>query len=161
MPVHLTQQIYPFLGILQKYQDLIRSKIDELEPLVKRNVEWSHSFDSVTNDNIIAERQQDKRNGLITQAINSDATELINTRKSKLQVLSYADGKGKIIELTKLLAKNIHANGFEKYDVTSELLDEKLNFGAAVPDPDLAIVFGKSMCTYGFLPWQTRITEFL
>ncbi|XP_016845748.1 dehydrodolichyl diphosphate synthase complex subunit nus1 [Nasonia vitripennis] len=151
---------YDHKGILQKSQDLIRSKIDELEPLAKQNVEWSHSFDSTTNNKIVAERQKNKRNSLATNAIQSDATELINIRKSKLQVLSYTDGKGKIIELTKFLAKNNHVNGFEKHDVTSELLDEKLNFGMGVPDPDLAIVFGKTMCTYGFLPWQTRVTEF-
>lgn len=29
------------------------------------------------------------------------------------------------------------------------------------PDPELALYFGAVCCTYGFLPWHIRLTEFL
>lgn len=46
--------------------------------------------------------------------------------------------------------------------ISIDLVDEKLNklFGS-IPDPELAVYFGNSTCTSGFLPWHIRLTEFI
>lgn len=80
---------------------------------------------------------------------------------TKIKILSYEDGKDKIVSMTKNISENVCLNVLKETDITAESLDERLNLFIRVPNPDLAIVFGKTMCTYGFLPWQSRITEFL
>lgn len=46
--------------------------------------------------------------------------------------------------------------------ITIDLIENKLrrHFGG-IPDPELAIYFGNSTCTSGFLPWHIRLTEFI
>jgi dehydrodolichyl diphosphate syntase complex subunit NUS1 len=46
--------------------------------------------------------------------------------------------------------------------ISIDLVDERLNklFGN-IPDPELAVYFGNSTCTSGFLPWHIRLTEFI
>lgn len=45
--------------------------------------------------------------------------------------------------------------------ISIDLVEEKLSklFGS-LPDPELAVYFGNSTCTSGFLPWHMRLTEF-
>lgn len=46
--------------------------------------------------------------------------------------------------------------------ITIDLVDEKLKkLYGNIPDPELAIYFGNSTCTAGFLPWHMRLTEFI
>ena len=49
------------------------------------------------------------------------------------------------------------------YDnITIDLIDEKLRAACGtVPDPDVAIHFGALCSTFGLLPWQIRLTEFI
>lgn len=46
--------------------------------------------------------------------------------------------------------------------ITIDKVDETLSklFGH-MPDPDLAVFFGTTCCTMGFMPWQIRLTEFI
>ena len=148
-----------YLGVLQKNQGFIKKKLHEIEPLLSQNIEWSNHLN--------------KENGKIqTIVVTSTPTtgtmytnQIISTQnginKVKIQILSYTDGKDKIVAETKSLAKKIDSNNLQENDITSELLDEKLSLNRKIPDPDLAIVFGETMCTYGFLPWQSKITQFL
>lgn len=47
-------------------------------------------------------------------------------------------------------------------DITIEQLDKKLSkYYGNIPDPELAIYFGRVTCTAGLLPWQIRLTEFI
>lgn len=47
-------------------------------------------------------------------------------------------------------------------EITVDLVDKKLRESlGGVPDPDLALYFGGICGTYGLLPWQIRLTEFL
>lgn len=46
--------------------------------------------------------------------------------------------------------------------ISIDLVDEKLKkLYGNIPDPELAIYFGNSTCTSGFLPWHIRLTEFI
>lgn len=50
----------------------------------------------------------------------------------------------------------------ETKQITIDKVDETLSklFGL-IPDPDLAVYFGTTCCTMGFMPWQIRLTEFI
>lgn len=58
------------------------------------------------------------------------------------------------------MAEAVVAGTIKSEEINIDLLDEKLNVWR-IPDPDLGIIYGHVCCTYGVLPWQTRITEFL
>ncbi|XP_029045175.1 dehydrodolichyl diphosphate synthase complex subunit Nus1 [Osmia bicornis bicornis] len=79
--------------------------------------------------------------------------------KTRVFLLSSSDGKGEIVTLTKKLAEAVVTGTIKSEEINIDLLDEKLNVWR-IPDPDLGIIYGHVCCTYGALPWQTRITEF-
>ncbi|XP_011498149.1 PREDICTED: dehydrodolichyl diphosphate syntase complex subunit nus1 [Ceratosolen solmsi marchali] len=152
---------YDHKGILQKNETLIRKKFDELEPLLARNIEWSNlPSNEVSNSQSVSDLSHSKSDSVCTRVINDDATDIFNKYKTRIKIFSYIDGKEKIVSLTKTLAKYIDLNMLQEKDITSELLNKELNLYVKMPDPDIAIVFGKILCTYGFMPWQTRVTEF-
>jgi dehydrodolichyl diphosphate syntase complex subunit NUS1 len=46
-------------------------------------------------------------------------------------------------------------------DINQDLIDQHLRAELDIPDPELALICGDVCSTYGFLPWQIRVTEFL
>lgn len=148
--------------MLQENKANFKQQFDDFEPSIVQNIEWSSLSNGLIHDNrIITEMIKPKTNGICNKNNNSDTTNLVNRSKTKVQVLSYSDGKNKVINLTKNLANLIDLNILQIEDITPELINEKLTFNGRLPDPDLAIMCGDTMCTYGFLPWQSRITQFL
>lgn len=72
------------------------------------------------------------------------------------------DGKGQMIKTTQTLADDVKEGRLDVDDITIELVDKKLNKHVwELPDPELALYFGGVCSNFGFLPWQTRLTEFL
>jgi dehydrodolichyl diphosphate syntase complex subunit NUS1 len=73
-----------------------------------------------------------------------------------INLYSSQDGYGMF---THLLTHEL--NKTPSQQISIELIDEKLKrlFGN-IPDPELAVYFGKNTCTSGFLPWHIRLTEF-
>lgn len=80
--------------------------------------------------------------------------------KSCVCFLSHADGRGEIVLLTQELANAVMTGSIKTEEINDNLLSEKLSL-RGIPDPDLALVYGRMRSTYGVLPWHTRITEFL
>lgn len=82
-----------------------------------------------------------------------------NGQKKELSVnfLSPADCKPKISEISRQLAADNQLNVDE---IDAKLLDAKFA-NILNPDPELAIYFGNTCCTYGLLPWHIRLTEFI
>lgn len=78
----------------------------------------------------------------------------------QVQLLSYTDGKKEIALLAQSLGKGVITGALKVEEVVPELLKNKLELNG-LPDPDLAIVCGKTCSTYGLLPWHIRTTEFL
>lgn len=78
---------------------------------------------------------------------------------TKVHFLSYKDGKGDIINLTKKIAQAVTVGILNHEEIDCNLIDEKLSFN--FPEPDLAIVFGKTFSIFGLLPWHIRLTTFL
>lgn len=51
---------------------------------------------------------------------------------------------------------------YDSKQITIEKVDETLSkLYGLMPDPDLAVFFGTTCCTMGFMPWQIRLTEFI
>lgn len=76
-----------------------------------------------------------------------------------INVYRMEDGKEKICNF--LVNEVIRKTG-EAENLSIDWIDEQLNrYYGSIPDPDLALYFGHVQSTYGFLPWQIRLTEFL
>lgn len=74
--------------------------------------------------------------------------------------MSYDDGKGKIVSLVQELSKGVISGVLQSDEININLLAEKLKF-EGIPNPDLAIVCGRTFSTYGLLPWHIKVTEFV
>ncbi|XP_040174372.1 dehydrodolichyl diphosphate synthase complex subunit Nus1 [Anopheles arabiensis] len=76
--------------------------------------------------------------------------------------LAPEDGKQGLVSLSRSIGESVRRRDLYAADVSIELLDSRLQAAlGAVPDPDLALYFGDVCSTYGLLPWQIRLTEFL
>ena len=92
-----------------------------------------------------------------------------NGYKRHIVVNLYAavDGKdvlGKIIKDDLCASASKKANNIKNIynNITVDLIDDKLRtVSGKVPDPDVAIYFGGFCSTFGLLPWQIRLTEFI
>uniref|UniRef100_A0A8D8YMF2 ditrans,polycis-polyprenyl diphosphate synthase [(2E,6E)-farnesyldiphosphate specific] n=1 Tax=Cacopsylla melanoneura TaxID=428564 RepID=A0A8D8YMF2_9HEMI len=73
--------------------------------------------------------------------------------KTELNILSRkqceTDLMNSIIEISETTA-----------DISTALLEEKLYDKCPLPDPEVGIVLGNKLSSYGLLPWNIRLTEF-
>lgn len=75
-----------------------------------------------------------------------------------VNIFSYEDGKRKVSDLMK---NELTKQQQSSENLTVDLVDDKLKvLYGSIPDPDVAVYFGNVCSTYGFLPWQIRLTEF-
>ncbi|XP_015524195.2 dehydrodolichyl diphosphate synthase complex subunit nus1 [Neodiprion lecontei] len=129
---------YDYDGILRKNEEEARRALAKFKPELVDHVNWNSTCPVKA-----------VKNGL-------------NGVKHKLQVqlLSYTDGKREVALLTQSLGKGVITGALKLEEINSDLLENKLELGG-LPDPDLAVVCGKTCSTYGLLPWHIRTTEFL
>lgn len=66
------------------------------------------------------------------------------------------DSKRKMAEIVQQIAADDCSAENISIDYLNKQFKQIVN-----PDPELAIYFGKICCTYGFLPWHIRLTEFI
>ncbi|XP_062543640.1 dehydrodolichyl diphosphate synthase complex subunit nus1 [Armigeres subalbatus] len=73
------------------------------------------------------------------------------------------DGRRHLVETAQTISNQLKLGSVPSpADITIELVDRRLQeHFHHIPDPDLAIYFGTVCSTYGMLPWQIRLTEFL
>lgn len=74
-------------------------------------------------------------------------------------MLDIRDGQHSLIDATNhfISSKSVTSN-----NVTIEQIDNYLSERlGSIPDPDLAVYCGDTCATYGLLPWQVRVTEFV
>lgn len=103
-----------------------------------------------------------------------------------LLLLSEADGRDTIVDLTRTLAEMAQANKLQPKDITVELIDTEISASTTIPaqisdsrrrnsqsktngvkhspstlppEPDLLIVFAPYIKLDGYPPWQIRLTE--
>uniref|UniRef100_A0A182W5S9 ditrans,polycis-polyprenyl diphosphate synthase [(2E,6E)-farnesyldiphosphate specific] n=1 Tax=Anopheles minimus TaxID=112268 RepID=A0A182W5S9_9DIPT len=83
-------------------------------------------------------------------------------KRTLVSFLSPEDGKQGLVSLSRSIGESVRRRDLFPSDVSIELLDSRLQASSGyVPDPDLALYFGEVCSTYGLLPWQIRLTEFL
>nr|XP_003705367.1 PREDICTED: dehydrodolichyl diphosphate syntase complex subunit Nus1 [Megachile rotundata] len=123
-------------GFLVKNESSLKYELAKRRPDLVDHVSWN-------KPNITS-----KQNGITDSKL-----------KTRVSLLSSMHGKGEIVMLTKKLAEAVVTGTIKSEEINSDLINEKLNLWR-VPDPDLGVIYGHVCCTYGVLPWQTRITEF-
>uniref|UniRef100_A0A182K828 ditrans,polycis-polyprenyl diphosphate synthase [(2E,6E)-farnesyldiphosphate specific] n=1 Tax=Anopheles christyi TaxID=43041 RepID=A0A182K828_9DIPT len=83
-------------------------------------------------------------------------------KRTLVSFLSPENGKQGLVSLSRSIGESVRRRDLYASDVSIEFLDNRLQASPGyVPDPDLAIYFGEVCSTYGLLPWQIRLTEFL
>lgn len=73
------------------------------------------------------------------------------------------DGRGQLVQSAREISRELCDGKIASpEDITIETVDRKQRqHFRDVPDPDLAVYYGAVCCTYGLLPWQIRLTEFV
>lgn len=99
------------------------------------------------NGNRIKQNDFDK---WFSQMLSTSENSSCNT---KLNILSRQQCETDLLTSIKELSES-------KIDVNSVSLQEKLHEKCPLPDPEVAIVIGNKLCSYGMLPWNIRLTEF-
>ncbi|XP_014295037.1 dehydrodolichyl diphosphate synthase complex subunit Nus1 isoform X1 [Microplitis demolitor] len=128
---------YDRQGIINKKSCILKKEFYKLTPSFVSRVIWS---DKINEKSI---------NGLS----NGDLKQL-----TRVNLVTYEDGKPEIIKLTQELSKAVKQKLLKTEDINYDLIEEKLSLPS--PDPDLAIVTGRTFSTFGLLPWHIRLTEF-
>lgn len=77
-------------------------------------------------------------------------------KELSVNFFSPSDSKRKIVDIVQDIAAAEH----QPDEISIEFLNKQFK-QIVNPDPELAIYFGKICCTYGFLPWHIRLTEFI
>ncbi|XP_068617224.1 dehydrodolichyl diphosphate synthase complex subunit Nus1 [Battus philenor] len=86
----------------------------------------------------------------------------MNANTVVINIFSYKDGKPQIVECIKKIAKNEAESGKEISELTSEEFGRIFtDMSPSIPEPNLILYTGPLCCSYGFLPWQIRLTEFV
>ncbi|XP_066992692.1 dehydrodolichyl diphosphate synthase complex subunit Nus1 isoform X3 [Anabrus simplex] len=131
------------VGLLKKKQTELLRILADVNKGYTENIIWGKK--SLTNG---MTNKNGTKNGIAPQRIH-------------VNIYSHADGKGSIVDVTNNLCQSALAGEFSSNQVTQDLLDKMLQAELGVPDPELGICCGPSFCTFGVLPWQIRVTEFL
>lgn len=101
--------------------------------------------------------KQDCTNGVNKNGIQKNGF----LKKIYVNILSLDDGKPKFVKLVENLSEKVLANRVGSSEIDEEYINKELNSLMGFSDPELALVCGDICSTYGFLPWQIRVTEFL
>ena len=85
-----------------------------------------------------------------------------SSREIRVLYITEEDGKAQIARLCRKLGQEVQSGKLSVEQVNVEFVDGRLaeEFNQ-MPDPDLALYTGEYCCTYGFLPWHIRLTEFI
>ncbi|KAF2186804.1 di-trans,poly-cis-decaprenylcistransferas-like protein [Zopfia rhizophila CBS 207.26] len=73
-------------------------------------------------------------------------------------LLSAADGRETMCDLTKTLSDMAQKDSLNPYDITADLISAEL-IEAVSGEPDLLILFSPTVVLKGYPPWQLRLTE--
>lgn len=77
-----------------------------------------------------------------------------------ISLLSEQDGKGDIVDAAREFCKGVQLKHRTPKQMEPDVFNGILKATCGIPDPELALKFGDVQMIMGFLPWQTRLTEF-
>jgi dehydrodolichyl diphosphate syntase complex subunit NUS1 len=86
---------------------------------------------------------------------------VISAQRLHVNIFSLSDGKEAFVQLTRSICQSAISGQIKSTDINQGVIDTKLRAEMDIPDPELALICGDVCSTYGFLPWQIRVTEFL
>lgn len=78
-----------------------------------------------------------------------------------IMLFDITDGKAGIARIARELCEKALAKEITQDDVNKKYLSEIVLKEAGVPEPELGLYCGDICSTFGFLPWHSRVTEFL
>ncbi|XP_039289093.1 dehydrodolichyl diphosphate synthase complex subunit nus1 [Nilaparvata lugens] len=119
---------------LKLYEAICRQNKENL-----KIIKWGRSFD------LVREKAKRDINGYIWRP------------ELQVDVFRIADGHWLVAELSAALSRSREVTASQ---VTQPFLEREMSQLIEAPDPDLAIVCGPACSTFGFPPWQLRVTEF-
>lgn len=76
-----------------------------------------------------------------------------------VQLLSEMDGKPDMVNAARSIIKDVKGRQMGLKDIDIDKVSSRLLATKGLPDPDLALQFGKIQSMMGYPPWQTRLTE--
>ncbi|KAK3912625.1 Dehydrodolichyl diphosphate synthase complex subunit NUS1 [Frankliniella fusca] len=78
-----------------------------------------------------------------------------------IMLLDISDGKPGIVRAAKQICEEVLSKEISPSEIDLELFSKYVMKESGVPEPELAFYCGDTFSLYGFLPWHSRITEFL
>lgn len=86
----------------------------------------------------------------------------MNANNVFINIFSYKDGRPQIVECIRQIANGYIDCEKKANEFTSEEFGKALTtLYNSLPEPDLVLYTGPYCTTYGLLPWQIRLTEFI
>lgn len=77
----------------------------------------------------------------------------LDLKKTELNILTREQCENDLLSSIIQLSKS-------ENNINSSLINKKLSEKCPLPDPEVGILIGQKLSTYGLLPWNIRITEF-
>uniref|UniRef100_A0A7R9AM45 ditrans,polycis-polyprenyl diphosphate synthase [(2E,6E)-farnesyldiphosphate specific] n=1 Tax=Timema shepardi TaxID=629360 RepID=A0A7R9AM45_TIMSH len=99
------------------------------------------------------------KNTLLNGVVKKNGITSLN--KFHVNILSWRDGRGGLVDITSRLCRLVKTAEVKTCEIDQNLIGSLIHSEVNIPDPDLAIYCGKTCSTFGLLPWQIRVTEFL
>nr|CAD7454378.1 unnamed protein product [Timema tahoe] len=99
------------------------------------------------------------KNTLLNGVVKKNGITSLN--KFQVNILSWRDGRGGLVDITSRLCRLVKTAEVKSCEIDQDLVGSLIQSEVNIPDPDLAIYCGKTCSTFGLLPWQIRVTEFL
>ncbi|CAK1585246.1 unnamed protein product [Parnassius mnemosyne] len=86
----------------------------------------------------------------------------MNANKIIINIFNYMNGRPQIVNCIKQIAKGEVLCKKKSTEYTTQEFGEALiQTYSLIPDPDLILYTGPLCCSYGLMPWQIRLTEFI
>jgi len=135
--------IYDHEGVIKQHHDTLKKCIDlHFKPEVL--VEQLNSSSYIITKN-------GRKNGLSNRY----------GKTVQIHLLSSQDGRPDIVFGARKLVDGVKNKLSAVEDITTHVLEGTLKGNQSLPCPDLAICFGPTLSTIGFLPWHIYLTEIL
>ncbi|KAL7644305.1 UNVERIFIED_CONTAM: hypothetical protein RMT77_005132 [Armadillidium vulgare] len=91
---------------------------------------------------------------LVIRSYQTASNSNVKSSKTMMYLFCVDDGKDDVVRMVR------DASQKQETIFSKEYISDNLSTNDVI-DPDLVIVFGRPLCTMGFLPWQVRLTEFI
>eukprot|EP01100_Stratorugosa_tubuloviscum_P006049 TRINITY_DN2633_c3_g1_i2.p1 TRINITY_DN2633_c3_g1~~TRINITY_DN2633_c3_g1_i2.p1 ORF type:complete len:277 (-),score=70.07 TRINITY_DN2633_c3_g1_i2:94-924(-) len=160
-----TITIFDYHDILSKNMIIFESTVNHftlvgnLQP-IKINFCQSSSFQNMMY--IKQNQNQNQNQDQDTIQFTLDKNEFKSKIKQlEVNVLNQFYSQKAFIETTRSICSQIQQKAISSNDITNDLVEKQFKQYFNFSDPELLLIFGPFMSTYGYPPWSLRLTEML